>query len=116
MRGGRIFIPPIRPILHDDTTIQIYTLHAFEKITLKPIPDYRYRLDYILPSDQGPENKFDDDQIPPMPGQVLTPEQRKEAMETFNRATSHYPENNERPRHPKIILRNNCNQLSFDWC
>jgi hypothetical protein len=112
----------IRSITHDDPTIKIWPLEdrlqymgLFEKLILNPAPHYHYRLDYLLPSDQGPENKFDDDQIPPLPGLVLTPEQRKAAMETFNRATAHYREHNKRPGRQKLIGRNNISELTFDW-
>jgi hypothetical protein len=109
----------IRDITSDGPTIQVYPLdqsfpRKVDEIDLTRIPDYRYRLDYILPSAQSSEFKFAE-RIPPMPGPGATPAQRQEAMKTFNEATANYRTHNNTPGREKVIGRNNIGELTFDW-
>jgi hypothetical protein len=119
------FVTKIRPITTVDPTIQIYPLVKFDfdrfgltsvvedEIDLTVVPDYRYRLDYLVPSAQSVSNKTADP-IPPMPGGA-TADQRKAAMQIFNAATDHYREHNKSAGNQKLIGRNNIGEITFDW-
>jgi hypothetical protein len=119
------FVNKIRPITTADPTIQIYPLLKFtfdsvglvslvqDEIDLTVVPDYRYRLDYLVPSAQSVSNKTADP-IPPMPGGA-TADERKAAMQTFNVATDHYREHNKSAGNQKLIGRNNIGEITFDW-
>jgi hypothetical protein len=115
-------VDPIRPITHDAPTIQIFPLEQVgiisrrhvNEIDLTVAPDYRYRLDYLLPSSQSFENK-QATPIPPMPPSSATAAQRKAALDVFNNATAHYREHNGKPGKEKLIGRNNVCEITFDW-
>lgn len=110
---------PIRPITHDAPTIQIFPLPSdsssvVDEIDLRIVPDYRYRLDYLLPSKQAWENKGAPP-IGPMPSSGDTADRRKAALAVFNAATSHYREHNGSAGKEKLIGRNNISEVTFDW-
>jgi hypothetical protein len=108
------FKKKIRKITNSDPTIQIFPVYGGDAIDLDLKPDYRYRLDYMLPEAQSFQIKTAPP-IPPLLGSGATPDQRKAAMETFNAATGHYREHNRNPYKEQVIGRNNICEVTFDW-
>jgi hypothetical protein len=117
LNAGPLHVP-IRPITHDAPTIQIFPLpsdsSSVVEIDLPIVPDYHYRLDYLLPSKQAWENKVATP-IGPMPSSGDTADRRKAALDVFNAATSHYREHNGSAGKEKLIGRNNISEVTFDW-
>ena len=105
----------IRPITHDDPTIQIYPFGGpiAGAINLKRAPDFRYRLDYLLPSAQAGVKLNPPSISPPGPG--ATTAQRNAALQASNAATSHYRDHTKLPGKEKIIGCNNLGEITFDW-
>jgi hypothetical protein len=122
MTGKFTSVEQIRPITNDAPTIQIFPLvqigitnrRVVNEIDLTVAPDYRYRLDYLLPSSYSYDVKFAPP-IPPVPGPGATVADRKAALDVFNSATGHYREHNASAGAEKVIGRNNISELTFDW-
>ncbi|WP_293902392.1 hypothetical protein [Phenylobacterium sp.] len=112
----------IRKITTGDPTLQIFptdnikfpggSIEAF--LDLTRAPDYRYRLDYMLPnaSSSQPTNPTP---IPAPPASGATPDQRKAAMAAFNTATGDYRLHNQTAGHANLIGRNNISEVTFEW-
>jgi hypothetical protein len=111
----------IRAITKDAPTIQVYPLDTIhikhvkvDAINLTQRPDYRYRLDYLVPSAQS-SAPVPASPIPPMPGPGATPEKRKAAMQTINAAADSYRAHNSGAGTQNIIGRNNISEITLDW-
>jgi len=78
---------------------------------LSRIPDYRYRLDYLLPTQQQVQLN-----APPMPAMpvVATAAGRKQAAEAFRAATARYRMYNTKAQ-PKVVGVNNFGEITFNW-
>lgn len=84
------------------------------RITLKRVPDYRYRLDYLTPLRQDLENLPKAPKIQPLPpGTTLV--NRVQAAQAYKTANAHYRLFRRSPGKEKIIGVNNFSEITFDW-
>jgi hypothetical protein len=79
-------------------------------VELTETPHYRYRFDYLLPTQTGWQAPVDP--IAPLPGASL--EQRKEAARVF-KAQMEYLRVYNLNKPPKVVGVNNFGEIRFDW-
>lgn len=77
-------------------------------------PDYRYRLDYLIPLRQDPDDPGNDPSIPPLPTGT-TPDDRHAAAAAYKAAHALYRLHNRKPGKEKLIGVNNFSEVTFDW-
>lgn len=82
-----------------------------QALRLQVAPHYRYRLDYLLPTQQ--QVQMPRPPIPPMPAGT-TPADRKQAAQVYNAATAAYRMYNVHAQ-PKVVGVNNFSELTFIW-
>lgn len=82
-------------------------------VTLSRVPDYRYRLDYIG-AVLGGSQSLAPPKIPPITGGT-TPEERRQAANSFNLATNYYRDLNRNPNGSQNIVGvNNICETTFE--
>ena len=74
-------------------------------------PDYRYRLDYLLPTPT--QIQLNARPVPALPAGA-TPTQRKQAAESFHAATARLRMYNTNAQ-PKVVGVNNFSEITFNW-
>lgn len=79
-------------------------------VKLSRVPDYRYRLDYLVPLRQHRQTS---PPIPKLPTGA-TQEERKEAARSYNAAHARYRTNSRAAGNEKIIGVNNFGEITFD--
>ncbi len=84
---------------------------ASYSVKLTRLPDYRYRLDYLVPLRQEPHVA---PPIPPLPAGADAAA-RKKAAQTYNAAHASYRQNNRAVGKEKIIGVNNFGEITFNW-
>ena len=96
------------------TEISTPVLNATLEWNLSVKPDYRYRLDYLLPnsSSSAPQHATP---IPPAPAAAATEADRKAALATFTAATGNYRTHKATPGTVTLIGRNNLCEVTFEW-
>ena len=95
------------------TTVKITkTFENTDVITnLTSAPTYRYRLDYLLPTQQ--QVQLNTPPMPPIPAGA-TPDQRKQAANAYKTANQRYRMYNAL-NPPKVVGRNNFSEVTFVW-
>lgn len=108
--GFRTITPGVESInLKVLTTLE--ATPGFTDVRLITQPDYRYRLDYLPPTEQT--IVFPPPSIPPIPGGPPTPEQRRAAARAFDAASVNYRRYN-KSSPPVVVGLNNIGEMRFE--
>jgi hypothetical protein len=90
------------------------TLRVTDRIELLRKPDYTYQLDY-LNTTKGNVVRSSFTPLPPLPAGT-TAEDRKKALDAFNKVTGNYRQYNVDPGFKKQIVGvNNLGEVTFEW-